>query len=116
MEHSNLMFNGYNPYGDFNSDIGSIIETEKQVNNENIQKYNKEKEKLLPIKKVKSKDNIIKTEIDFTHISERITFTFNELFNEVSKKDYSNIFSKEKWTGYGYIFIILYLCYFISKL
>ena len=38
MEHSNLMFNGYNPYGDFNSDIGSIIETEKQVNNENIQR------------------------------------------------------------------------------
>ena len=119
MESSSLMYNSYNPYGDFNSDIGNIIETEKKINKSNIDIYNKEKSKLLPIKKVTVKENgveKIKSEIDTDHISERITFTVNDFFNNFSKKDYSNLFSKSKWTGYGYIFIILYICYFISKL
>ena len=119
MESSSLMYNSYNPYGDFNSDIGNIIEIEKKINKDNIDIYNKEKEKLLPIKKVtKNIDGIDvkKTEIDTEHISERITYTLNEFFNDISKKEYANLFSKSKWTGYGYIFIILYICYFISKL
>ena len=120
MEISSLMYNSYNPYGDFNSDIGNIIETEKQINLENMEIYNKEKAKLFPIKKIKVKDingnEKTKTELDTDHISERITFTLNDLFNDLSNKEYSNIFSKTKWCGYGYIFILLYICYFISKL
>ena len=120
MESSSLMYNSYNPYGDFNSDIGNIIETEKNINKENIDNYNKEKEKLLPIKKLKMKDangeEKIKSELDIQHISERVTFTLNELFDDLSKNQFSNIFSKSKWTGYGYIFIMLYICYFISRL
>ena len=120
MEQSSLMYNSYNPYGDFNSDIGNIIETEKNINKENSDKYNKEKEKLLPIKKVKVKDENgnekIKTELDIEHISERITFTLNEVFDDMSNNQYARLFSKSKWVGYGYIFIILYICYFISKL
>lgn len=116
MEHSNLMYNSYNPYGDFQSDIVNIISTEREINNENIRKYNKEKEKLFPIKKIKDNNGIIKSEIDFDHISERVTFTLNDFFNDISNKQYSNLMSKTKWTGYGYIFIILYICYFISKL
>ena len=34
MEHSNLMYNSYNPYGDFQSDIVNIISTEREINNE----------------------------------------------------------------------------------
>lgn len=120
MTQSSLMYNSYNPYGDFSSDIGNIIETEKNINQENEEKYNKEKQKLIPITKIKVKDNNgvekLKSELDIEHISERITFTVNELFNDISSKEYNNIFSKSKWTGYGYIFIILYICYFISKL
>ena len=120
MEQSTLMYNSYNPYGDFNSDIGNIIETEKKINEENVNTYNKEKQKLLPVKKIKIKDNngeeIIKSELDIQHISERITFTLNEVLEDLSKNKYSNMFSKSKWSGYGYIFIILYICYFISKL
>lgn len=120
MESSSLMYNSYNPYGDFNSDIGNIIETEKKINQDNIKVYNKEKSKLLPIKKIKIKDNngieSNKSVIDIEHISERITYTLNEFFNDITKKEYANLFSKSKWTGYGYIFIILYICYFISKL
>ena len=116
MENSSLMYNSYNPYGDFNSDIGSIIETEKKINNSNIEQYNKEKRKLLPIKKVTGSDKKTKSELDTEFISERITFTLNELFNDISNKEYINIFSQTKWTGYGYIFILLYLCYAISKL
>ena len=120
MEQSSLMYNSYNPYGDFNSDIGNIIETEKNINKENADNYNKEKDKLLPIKKIKIKDNKgeekIKSELDTQHISERITFTLNEVFDDISKKQYSNLSSKSKWTGYGYIFILLYICYFISRL
>ena len=120
MEPSTLMFNSYNPYGDFNSDIASIVETEKQVNDINIKIYNKEKEKLIPLKKTIKKDingvQIKKTELDTEHISERITFTINDVIEDFLKKNYSNLFSRTKWTGYGYIFIIIYLCYFINKL
>ena len=116
MEQSTLMYNSYNPYGDFNSDIGNIIEIEKKINNENAEKYNKEKEKLLPIKKIKDINGKEKNtfELDTEHISERITFTLNEVFNDISNKKFENMFSKSKWIGYGYIFIILYICYFIS--
>ena len=120
MEQSSLMYNSYNPYGDFNSDIGNIIETEKQINKENVNKYNKDKAKLLPIKEVKVKDSNglekITSKLDTEHISERITFTLNSIFEDLSNKEYSNLLSKSKWTGYGYIFILLYICFFISKL
>lgn len=116
MESSSLMYNSYNPYGDFQSDIGNIIETEKKINTDNIKKYNKEKEKLIPTKVIKDNKGIDRTTLDLDHISERITFTVNEVFSDISKQDYLNLFSKSKWTGYGYIFIIIYLCYFFSKL
>jgi len=120
MEPSTLMYNSYNPYGDFNSDIANIVETEKKVNDNNIIKYNKEKEKIIPLKKSFKKDSsgneIEKTELDINYILENITFTLNDVMNDIFKKEYNNLLSKSKWTGYGYIFIVLYICFYISKL
>ena len=120
MNQSSLMFNSYNPYGDFNSDIGNIIETEKKLNEESIKSYNNEKNKLIPLKEIQvtNKDGSTHTkkELDIDYIFEKIIFTVNEFFKDFSTKNYNNLFDRSKWTGYGYIFIIIYICYFISKL
>ena len=100
MEESSLMYNSYNPYGDFNSDIGNIIETEKKINEKLIKEYNKNKSKLLPLK-----DN----KIDFEYIYEQITFVLNKTFDDAFNKKYKNIVKKDRWVGLGYIFIIIYL-------
>ena len=120
MESSTLMYNSYNPYGIFNQDIGHIIETEKKINEDKIKHYNKVKEKLIPLKEIKkiNKDGntVVQTVLDVEHVSENVTFVFNEMFQNISKREYSKLFEKSKWKGIGYIFIIVYLCYFISKL
>ena len=109
MESSTLMYNAYNPYGDFKSDINSIIEQEKKVNEELINTYNENKRKVIP----RDADG----KIDHSFIYEQITYVLNQTFVDLfEKKDLKNLLSQDRWVGLGYIFIIVYLAYFISKL
>lgn len=109
METNTLMYNSYNPYGDFNSDIGNIIETEKKVNDERIRKYNEKKKYILPLKE--------NNDFDFQHVSEQITHVLNASFVDVfEKRSLMNLVARDRWVGLGYIFIIIYIVHFISKL
>ena len=105
------MHNAYNPYGDFNSDIANIVETEKKINEDRVDEYNKKKSKLIPLKGPKNNK-----EIDYNHIFEQITFVLNETFEDVFNRNaYRDVFKKDRWVGIGYIMIIIYICYYVSK-
>lgn len=109
MNESTLMYNSYNPYGDFNSDINNIIEQEKKVNDDRINEYNNKKKKILPLNDDRT--------IDFTYIFEEITYVLNNIFKIILEtKEFNKLFTQDTWVGWGYIFIIIYLTYFISKL
>lgn len=111
MNSSTLMHNAYNPYGDFNSDIANIVETEKKINEDRVNEYNEKRSKLLPLKGPKGNQ-----EIDYNHIFEQITFVLNETFEDVFNRNaYRDVFKKDRWVGIGYIMIIIYICYYVSK-
>jgi hypothetical protein len=103
------MYNAYNPYGDFKSDITNIIEQEKKVNEDRKSEYAEKKRRLIPL----DMDN----NIDFNYIFEQMTFVLSSTFVDLfEKQDIKSVFSRERWTGLGYIFIAVYIAYFISKL
>jgi len=103
------MYNSYNPYGDFNSDIVSIVEKEKEINETRIKNYNDKKLKLIPLNDA--------NQIDFKFISEEISFVLNETFEDIFiRKSFKTLYSQERWTGLGYLFIIIYITYYLSKL
>ena len=109
MEQSTLMYNAYNPYGDFQSDITNIIEKEKKINEDRINDYKEKKRKIIP--------RDASNNIDFNYIFEQITYVISSSLTDIfEKKDFKNIISQDRWTGLGYIFIIIYITYFLSKL
>ena len=109
MKESQLMTNMYYPYGDYNTDIENIIQVEKSVNEERIKVYNESKKNSIPLD-----DN---NSLDFQKIFEDISDVLYKSFDDIfEKKDYSNIFKKDRWNGIGYLCIIIYVIYFLSSL
>jgi hypothetical protein len=99
MDQTTLM---YQKYESFPQNIESIIQIEKEVNEERYKKYTESKKNIVP---------------DFQQVSEEITYVLNESFKDVMEtQSYENLFKKDRWTGLGYIFILIYLIYFIHRL
>ena len=93
---------GYYPIGNFDNDIHSIIEKEKKINEQRVKEFNEKKK------------NSLST--DIYYISEQITFVIYKFFDDIEKKNYNNFFDRDRWQGYGYLFISIYIVYFLSKL
>ena len=101
------MYNSYNPYGNFNSDIESIIEQEMKNNQDKFEEYKRNK-KFLPLDS--------ENKIDFDYIVEQVTFVLDESFKDIfERKTYNNLFMKERYTGIAYILIAISIIYFLTK-
>ena len=94
---SKLMSNSYNPYGDYNSDILSIIENEKKIHNEQNKEISKEKYTFEAIC-----DDVMNV----------IMKGFDDIFHN---NNVHNLFKKDRWLGTGYVLIIIYVIYFINN-
>lgn len=110
--NTTLLYNGYQPYGDYNSDILNIIETEKNVNEDRIKQFNKRRKQLLP------KDLSVESMNEYLNVvNENITHVLYESFKDIfEKKSYKSLVNKDRLQGIGYLLIIIYLIYFISTI
>ena len=99
MNTSSIMINSYNPYGDYNSDILNIIESEKKNYNDKKIHYEKRKE----------------LDLSMDSISNEIMKVLTNLSIDIKNKNYNGLLLPENRRGLGYIFIIIYIIYYLVK-
>ena len=92
--NNNSIMNSYTPYGnDTPYDVLSIVEKEKEL-------YDKEYDKYLDKKKRISS-------LDLETIMNEIQIVIAKSINDISNKNYKDLFAKERYEGIGYLFILI---------
>jgi len=95
--------NSYIPYGNGNSyDILSIVENEKEIYDKQYNEYIDKKKRF--------------GSFDIDIITDEIQNVLAKTINDVSNKNYSDIFKKDRWEGIGYICMIFAIIGFLINI